>query len=170
MLIRDLPEDEKQKLREVLAGDPPWELIQDLTLEEASLWIEAQLEDRQQAIERRRRRMAVEEELDDLLRSVGEKYPIQLWKVEYLLHGEARKRFQTLIHELKEMSQVPLVKRDRQLWHQAVEKEIYLQLRRRGATDIASVVAAVLKRNPDYPSDRVREYTAYILETSAGIR
>jgi hypothetical protein len=32
------------------------------------------------------------------------------------------------------------------------------------------VVAAVLKQDPAYPPERVREYAAYILETSAGLR
>jgi hypothetical protein len=170
MRINELPDGVKQKLREVLAGDLPWENIQNLTLEELDLWVKAKLEDLEQALERKRRRRAVEAEIGDLARSVSEKYPdLPLWKVEYFLHGEVRKRFQELMREIDEMSRVPLVTRNRQPWHQAVEEEIDFQLSR-GPTDIDSIADAVVKRDRAYPPERVREYTAYILETSAGLR
>jgi hypothetical protein len=46
---------------------------------------------------------------------------------------------------------------------------IKLQLRR-GTCSIESIADAVLARDPAYPAVSVREYTAYILETSAGMR
>jgi hypothetical protein len=166
MLIRDLPDEvqQQQKLREVFADDPATlEKIRNLTLDEAVLFIQADMEDRDQRMARKQRRWAVEDEIDDLARSVREKYPdIKLRQVEYFLQDEVSKRFQALMRELHEMSHVPLVARDRQPSHQAVEEEITFQLKQ-GGTYIDSVVAAVLKRNPAYPPERVREYATYIL-------
>jgi hypothetical protein len=104
--------------REALMGDP-W----NLTVQQFSFDVLARLdltashpfwpaEDHHTPVEQRRRRLAVAQEIDDLVQSVSGKYPdLPVWKVEYFLHGEARKRFQALIREpreLKEMSCVPL--------------------------------------------------------------
>jgi hypothetical protein len=170
MRITELPEDVKQELREALVGHMPWESIQNLTVEELSVWVTAKLEDHEQAMERRRHRLAVEDEIDDLGRSVWEKYPdLSVYKVEYFLRGEVRQRFQALLCELTEMSCPPLVTRNRQPWHGAVEEEIVFQVEH-GSMDIDRIVNAVLGRDPSYPPDRVREYTRYILETATGVR
>jgi hypothetical protein len=95
--------------REALMGDP-W----NLTVQQFSMDVEAQLSmvashpfwpaEDHTPIEQRRRRLAAEQAIDDLARSVGELYPdLPLHKAEYFLHGEARKRFQALVRELKEM-------------------------------------------------------------------
>jgi hypothetical protein len=69
-------------------------------------------------LEQRRRRLAVEQEIDKLTRRVSKKYPdLPLLKAEYFLHGKARQRFQALLCELKEMSCVHLVTQDRQRDH-----------------------------------------------------
>jgi hypothetical protein len=168
MLVRDLPDDAKQELRKMYAQDTAFlERLWQLTLEEASLWIKTRLEDSKQTIERKQRRLAMEGEINDLARSVSEQYPdLPLYKVEYFLHGEARKRFQTLMRELNKMSRVPLVRYGRQPWHTAVEEEI----QRRHDTTIDSVVEATLARDPAYPAGRVRAYATYILETALGER
>jgi hypothetical protein len=108
-------------------------------------------------------------EINDLARSVSEKYlDRSLYKVECFLHEEVRKRFQALMSEFNATSQVPLITHDRQPCHRAVEEEI----QRRDTdidNDIDTVVDAVLRRDPAYPSERVRAYTAYILETASGL-
>jgi hypothetical protein len=153
----------------VLPRDISWETIPNLTAEELTLFCDARPEDLERKLERIRRRAAVELEVMDLARSVTEKYPeLLLRKVEYFLHGEVRTRFEQLRHDLGEMSSVLLVTRDRQPWHQAVEREIYTEMKR--GTDIGSVVTAVMRRDSTYPRDRVRAYAEYILETAAGLR
>jgi len=169
MLIKELPDDVKQEIRARLPDHISFESIENLPLNELPRWMAALREDLERRIERKRRRLAVEQEINDLALSVSEKYSdIPLWKVEYFLHGEVRKRFQALLRELDEMSQVPLVTYGRQPWHRAVEDEINLQLKR-GATDVDSVAAAVVQRDSTYPAEQVRAYARYILETSAGL-
>jgi hypothetical protein len=109
--------------REALMGDP-----QNLTVTAFSWQVKSQLtllasypffppEDHTPRAQRRRR-LAVEQEIDKLTRSVSKKYPdLPLSKAEYFLHGKARKRFQDLLRELKEMSCVHLVTQDRQRDH-----------------------------------------------------
>jgi len=168
MLIKELPDDVKQEIRAQLPDHISFESIENLPLNELPRWMAALQEDLERRIERKRRRLAVEQEINDLALSVSEKYSdIPPWKVEYFLHGEVRKRFQALLRELDEMSQVPLVTYGRQPWHRAVEDEINLQLNR-GATDVDSVAAAVVQRDSTYQAELVREYARYILETSAG--
>jgi hypothetical protein len=131
MLIKELPDDVKQEIRARLPDHISFESIENLPLNELPRWMAALREDLERRIERKRRRLAVEQEINDLALSVSEKYSdIPLWKVEYFLHGEVRKRFQALMRELDEMSQVPLVTYGRQPWHRAVEDEINLQLNR----------------------------------------
>ena len=64
---------------------------------------------------------------------------------------------------------MPLVTRDRQPWHSAVEEEICRGLGRPGGFTIDDVVNAVLSRDSDFPPDSVRRYTQFILEASAGM-
>jgi hypothetical protein len=60
-------------------------------------------------IEQRRRRLAVQQEIDGPVRPVVKLYPdLPLYQAEYFLHGKARKRFQALVRELKKLSCVPL--------------------------------------------------------------
>jgi hypothetical protein len=61
------------------------------------------------------------------------------------------------------MASAPVVKRDRQKWHEAVENEILDQLPRR-STSVNQIVAAVLSRDPAYPPGPVRRYVDYLLE------
>ena len=61
------------------------------------------------------------------------------------------------------MASAPVVKRDRQKWHEAVENEILDQLPRR-STSVNQIVSAVLSRDPAYPPGPVRRYVEYILE------
>jgi hypothetical protein len=118
-------EDEQQQFHhwESRRGDP-W----NLTVSAFAMDVKAQLHiiancpyfppEDHRPIEQRRRRLAVEQEIDKLTRSVSKKYPdLPLSKAEYFLHGKARKRFQDLLRELKEMSCVHLVTRDRQRDH-----------------------------------------------------
>jgi len=180
MLIRDLPEEAKRELRALLEADGErWELIEGLTPEEFDLWFKAREEDDAARLERINRRLAVETELRELERPVLNQYPDLPWrKVEYFLHGEARARFQQLRRELREMSDGPLVTRNRQPWHEAVEQEIEIHLRKGGFSihphkgwfTIDQVVAAVLARDSVYPPEPVRQYSTYILETWAGLR
>lgn len=61
------------------------------------------------------------------------------------------------------MARVPLVARDRQKWHEAVENEILDQLPR-GSTDVKKIVTAVLSRDPGYPPWPVQQYVERILQ------
>jgi hypothetical protein len=53
-------------------------------------------------IERRQRRLAVAQDLDELARPVAKKHPdLPLWQAEFFLRGKTKKRFQSLMRELK---------------------------------------------------------------------
>jgi hypothetical protein len=93
--------------REALMGDP-----RNLTVQQFSFDVRARLDlaashpfwpgEDHTPVEQRRRCLAVAREIDGLARSVGELYPdLPLYKAEYFLHGEARKRFQALVRELR---------------------------------------------------------------------
>ena len=119
---RDLPEATKQGIRAltIVAGEP-WDIPEDLPVEELALWLETWRDDYQAKINRQRRRISVEQELAGFARPVRERYPdLPMDKVEYFLHGKDRARYQVLVRELTEMCTVPLVTRDRQPWHGAV--------------------------------------------------
>jgi hypothetical protein len=101
--------------RKALMGDP-W----NLTVQQFSFEVRAQLDmtashpfwpaEDHTPVDQKRRRLAVEQEIDGLARAVGELYPnLPLYQAEYFLHGAARRRFQALVRELKEMSCVCLV-------------------------------------------------------------
>jgi hypothetical protein len=118
-------ENEQRRFQEqeALRGDP-W----NLTVSQFSMDIQAQLDlasdhpffppEDHTPIEQRRRRLAVQQEIDGLVRSVAKLYPdLPLYQAEYFLHGQARKRFQALVRELQEMSRVPPVTKNRQRDH-----------------------------------------------------
>ena len=172
MLIRDLPTEEREGFRALIeqAGQS-WEVIQGLTIQEAHDWMQTLAGDSSASLERKRRRLAVEKELNALAHPISERYPdLPMGKVEYFLHGEQRARFQELMRELQEISKVPLVTRDRQPWHRAVEEVICCGLHQDGGCTVEDVVDAVLGRDPAYPAAPVRRYVEYLLETSAGMR
>ena len=68
------------------------------------------------------------------------------------------------------MCTVPLVTRDRQPWHGAVEQEVCDWLDQGAGGTIDDVVKAVLARDSAYPHDLVRRYLVYILATGLGMR
>ena len=94
MFVRDLPPEKKKKLRTLVepTGER-WEVIENLSINEAADWMKAREEDCLAQLERKRRRLALGQELNDLARSVSEQYPdLPMGKVEYFLHGEVRAR------------------------------------------------------------------------------
>jgi hypothetical protein len=172
MLIHDLPEEGKRQLRTLIeAAGVNWEQIEGLTLDELQALIKPCMEDAEACADRNRRRLAIEEELNELAHPISAQYPgMKMWQVEYFLHGEDRARFQQLMRELDEMSRVPLAIRNRQPWYRAVEEELHRGPHRIGRCSVESVVQAVLKRDSTYPAGPLRQYVTYILETSAGMR
>jgi hypothetical protein len=172
MLVQELPEEERHQLRALLeAAGERWDRVEGFTLEELQQWFGAREDDLKAKLERTQRRLAVETELSELADLVTDKVgDIPMGKIEYFLHGAERERFQELMRELGEMSEVPLVTRNRQPWHDASEQELNRALNRKGGCTIDDVVKAVLARDSAYPAGSVREYVTYILETSAGLR
>jgi hypothetical protein len=167
MLIRDLPDQELGR-RLVEGACLSWPLIENMEVEEAIFHFLARLEDLLAQSKRMQRRGAVERELADLIRPICDQYPgILVGQVEGVLHGGERERYQALIRELKEMSQVTLATRNRQPWHGAVEEEIYS---RREPFRISDIVEAVLKREPSYPRTGVESYVRHIVGSYWGLR
>jgi hypothetical protein len=163
MLIKELPDGVRRELRARLPDDVPLESVANLTISQLPLWFQARCEDLDRKIGHQLRHLACLRELDEITQPCAD---LPLSKVEYFLRGAARTRFQTLMRELDELSEVPLVTYHRKKWHSAVESEIA----RSGSTNVDGVVAAVLAQDPAYPAERVRAYAEYILETAAAER
>jgi hypothetical protein len=170
MLIRDLPEEARRELHAAVeAHGERWELIEGLTVEEFEDWMGARADDAKARAERNRRFLLILAELWELEdKAVQIAGNVESWKLEYFLHGEDRVRWQQLRREAEEMCTVPLVTRNRQPWHGAVEQELIRGLERKKgcATDqvVAAVVAAVLARDSSYPAEPARRYAEYFLE------
>jgi hypothetical protein len=104
------------------------------------------------------------DELESLINPICKQYPnLENEDLIGFLHGPDQARAYAIHRELMEILSVPLVTRDRQRWHEAVENEILYQLPR-GSTTVNKIVAAVLSRNPAYPLDPVYRYAEYVLE------
>jgi hypothetical protein len=99
-----------------------------------------------------------------MINPIRAQYPdLETEKLIGFLRGPDQARAYAIDQELREIACVPLVTRDRQKWHEAVENEILSQLPR-GSTSVNKIVAAVLSRDPAYPPGPVRRYVEYILE------
>src|SRR5262249_36315074 len=104
------------------------------------------------------------DEFDRLIDPISAQNPeIGAEELISLLHGTDQIRAHAIYRELLEMITPPLVKRDRQKWHEAVENEILDHMPGR-STSVNQIVDAVLSRNPAYPPEPVRRYVEYLLE------
>jgi hypothetical protein len=165
MKIRDLsPEQLKELLAVCAEAELKCESILDFEIEELPLYIQAAVEDRDARIERRRKFCALMDEFDRLIDPIRAQYPdLEDEKLIWFMHGKDQIHAYAISRELHEMVGSPLVTRDRQEWHAAVEEEVLEQLPR-GSTSVNQIVAAVLSRDPTYPPEPVRRYVEYLLE------
>jgi hypothetical protein len=165
MKIRDLSPEQLEELSGVCAAaELKCNGILDIEIEDLPLFIEAAVEDRDAHIERMRKWCDLMDEFDSLIDPIRAQYPdLEHEKLIWLLHGTDQVRAYAIHRELLEMITPPLVKRDRQKWHDAVENEILDQLPGR-STSVNQIVGAMLSRDPAHPPEPVRRYVEYLLE------
>jgi hypothetical protein len=165
MKIRDLPCDTLKELLAVCAEhDLKCDDIVNFDIEQLELYIRAAVEDRDARYERRRKWCALMDESDSLINPIRARCPdLKFEELFRFLQGPDRVRADAIERELDEMARVPLVTRDRQKWHEAVENEILDQLPG-GSTDVEKIATAVLSRDPAYPPGPVQQYVEHILK------
>jgi hypothetical protein len=165
MKIRDLP---RQQLEGLLTICAEAELrctgILDFDIEDLEPYIRAAAEDRDRRIEVRRKWLALTDEVDGLIDPIRTEFPnLEFEQQIEHLSGPDRARADAIDCELLEMAHAPVVTRDRQRWHGDVETEIQNQLPS-GSTSVKKIVAAVLSRDPTYPTGPVQRYVEYLLQ------
>lgn len=130
MKIRDLSPEQLEGIFAVCAeAELNCDDILGIEIEDLSLYIQAAVEDRDARIERTRKFYALLDEFDSLIGPIRAEYPgLEDEKLFWLLHGTDQIRAYAIHRELRQMASAPLVKRDREGWHEAVENEILDQL------------------------------------------
>ena len=109
MRLNELPDDDLNELKALLGDscDELWPQIQNLTLQEFVWFLDAKIEDSERKMERNRKMLAIERELNGLVLSVEEKHPgLPLGKAIWFLKGEVRARAEALLREREAMCQV----------------------------------------------------------------
>jgi hypothetical protein len=188
MRVKELPDDDREKAHAYLreAGCNPAE-IDDLTMDEMSLFLQAWGEDVERKCERDRHVWQLEEELQTLLYPVEVKHPgLPIYKAVWFLPQAEQQRVYAILREQNQLARPVLVTRDRQPWHAAVERMIQIEQdldftredgvgRLRVASEedldarIDQTAQRVLKQDSTWPPGLVRRYVEQILSTLCGL-